>query len=124
MLFRSRNLLRSGDMPSPVYWFPKKLIPSFPMMHLLALKTRPCFAVRSISHIRFLSWSVWSIPQTVMSSAMLATPGRSSSISSIRDWKISWLTLRPKGNLCQQYLPKGVLKVVNICEVSSSWILQ
>ncbi len=35
-----------------------------------------------------------------------------------------WLTLRLTGSVFQQYLPKGVLKVINSSEVSSSWIPQ
>ena len=47
-----------------------------------------------------------------MSSAMLAQPLRSSRISSIRCWKMSWLILRSNGRRVKQYRPTGVLNVV------------
>ena len=59
-----------------------------------------------------------------MSSAMLAQLLRSSRISSIRCWKMSWLILRPNGRRVKQYRPTGVLNVVRSWHSSAIGTLQ
>ena len=62
---------------------------------------------------RRLPCSSWSTPKTSISSIMHTTPSVPSRIRDILFWKCSGADEIPNGKRWKQYLPKGVMNVVN-----------
>ena len=121
------TLAESGKIPSEVKIWPQFFNVCYlkTNLSLFSLKFRSLHLCSNA--IRFLSWSakasswVFPAPITNRSSAIAVTPSRPSMISFTCLWNSSGALHTLKGILCYLYLPKGVWKVVNLLESSSSF---
>ena len=65
---------------------------------------------------KFLSCSISSLPAITMSSAIPVTPSMPIKMESSLDWKMSWATTVPMGNLVYWNLPNGSIIQVSFLD--------
>ena len=114
----------SGWTPLASYRQPKKFMAGSFTCIFCGLNTTPYLWATHMRFCRWVSCSASVQPCMVMSSPIPMHPGHSSRNWSIFFWKMSCEQTRPKGRCRKQYLPKGLLKVVNRLDSSSRTIGQ